>query len=62
MKKKKLETIFNTILVFKEGEMIRQLKYSTKKDTLTNYRGFVKNGILDYETFEPIAGATFELL
>lgn len=60
--KKKIDTIFNTILVFKDGEMIRQIRYNTKKETIINYRGFVKHGILDYETFEVIKGAKFQLL
>lgn len=62
MKKKKLETILKTILVFKDGILIRQIRYKTKKDTLLNYRGFVKHGILDYETFEPIPDAQIILL
>lgn len=38
--KKKIDTMFNTILVFKDGEMIRQIQYNTKKETIINYRGF----------------------
>ena len=59
---KKTPIIFNSILVFVNGELYRQIVYKTKRETRQNYSHFMKNGITDYMTGKKIKNATFELL
>ena len=59
---KKLQTNLKTILVFKDGELIKQLRYRTKSMAIGNYRIFKKFGIYDLDLGGIIPNATFELL
>ena len=59
---KKLQTNLKTILVFKDGELIKQLRYRTKSMAIGNYIIFKKFGIYDLDLGGIIPNATFELL
>ena len=51
-----------TILVFKNNEFFKMIKYKTKKEALINYKGFKKKGMLNPETAEIDKSLTFELI
>lgn len=51
-----------TILVFQDGDLIKQITYKTKTETKKQYTHFLKNGILDPSTGNKIKKVTFELL
>ena len=57
-----LKTAMNTILIFKDGELFKQIRYKTKAEAIGNYKIFNKMGYIDFMTGEPIEGLTFELL
>jgi len=50
------------ILVFLDGELIRQIKYKTKLAAKQNYRHFKKHGIVDPDTGLTIENATFQII
>lgn len=56
------KTHLKTILVFQDGELIKQLRYKTKTLTIGNFRLFKKFGIYDLDLGGIIPNATFELL
>lgn len=50
------------ILVFQNGELIKQLSYKSKAIAKKQYNLFMKNGIIDAETGLKIPNATFEII
>lgn len=57
-----MKTALKSILVFQNGEFLKQINYKTKAQAIGNYKLFRRFGILDPETLKPILNATFELL
>jgi len=57
-----MKTHLKMILVFQNGELIKQIKYSTKKQAIGNFRIFKKFGMHDFGSGTTIPNATFELL
>lgn len=51
-----------TVMVFKDGELFKQIPYKTKTLAQKNYKHFKKNGIVDPDTGNKVENATFELL
>ena len=51
-----------TVLVFLNGELVRQISYRTKKIARGNYNHFKANGILDPSSGTIIKNAHFELI
>lgn len=51
-----------TILVFKDGELFKNITYKTKKEAKGNYRIWKKHGMSDPDTGEIIKNLTFELI
>lgn len=51
-----------TILIFVNGELLRQINYPTKRAAREQYCFFKKMGYLDADTGEVIQNAIFELL
>lgn len=51
-----------TILVFQDGELIKQIPYKNKSIAKKHYSFFMKEGILDPSTGNKVKNATFELL
>ena len=52
----------NTVLVFENGELTKQIPYKTKTEAKKQYNYFRKNGILDPCTGDKVRKAFFELL
>lgn len=50
------------ILVFLNGELLRSIYYSSKREAWRQYKLFKSKGILSRETGLPIEGATFEII
>ena len=50
------------LLIFKNGELIHQVLYKTKKEALGNYRLFKKHGKINPVTFEVDKTLTYELI
>jgi len=57
-----MKTNLKLILVFQDGELKKQLRYSTKKQAIGNFRIFKKHGMFDIDSGTTIQNATFELL
>lgn len=57
-----MKTALKSILVFQNGEFLKQINYKTKAQAIGNYKLFRRFGILDPETLKLILNATFELL
>ena len=57
-----IKTSLNIILIFQNGNLINQLRYNTKKETIGNYRIFKKYGLIDHMTGEPLLNIKIELL
>jgi len=51
-----------TILVFVNGNLIKQINYRTKREAKGNYSFYKKYGIADPHTGLRISNATFELI
>jgi len=51
-----------TILVFVNGNLIKQINYRTKQQAKGNYSYFKKYGMADPNTGLKIVNATFELI
>ncbi len=51
-----------TILIFQNGELIRQISYKTKFLAMKNYNIFLHFGYLDFRTGEKLNNLTFELI
>lgn len=58
----KPQTQLKMILVFQNGELIKQLRYNTKALAIGNFRLFKKFGMYDFDLGSIIPNATFELL
>jgi len=50
------------ILVFLDGELIRQIQYKSKREAMANYRHFLKHGIVNPDTGLTMENATFEMI
>lgn len=50
------------ILIFLNGELLRSISYTSKREAWRQYKLFKRKGILSGETGLPIKGATFEII
>ena len=59
---KKLLTSMNMVLIFQDGELIRQIVYPNKTIARNEFLTFKKYGFMDYRTGKTIDNVTFQLL
>lgn len=58
-----MKTTLKTILVFDQhGNLMRGIRYRTKREAVGNFRLFKKWGMIDPNTGEKVENITFELL
>lgn len=60
--KVKIITTMNTVLMFKDGDLFKQITYRNKTMAKNNYKIFLKYGFMDYMTGDKIENLTFELI
>ncbi len=59
---KKLTTLMNTMLIYKDGELIEQYSYRTKTQAINEYKHRLKHGHMNKEDGTIIQGCKFFLL